>query len=150
MWGHSMGGGVSAYVMVINPEVKAFVMYAAMSADAAASWRHIREMWDRRETEEWARMFGGTPDELPEAYAIISPINYLGYVQAPVSIHHGAADDQVPPEWSADLAARLQNIGATVEYYTYPDASHSLQGDDWTLFMERTLEFYDRYVKGGT
>lgn len=147
MWGHSMGGGISTYVMVIDPRVKAFVLYGAMSADAAENWRHIRAMWDRSGPDEWARLVGGTPDELPEVYARLSPIHYLEYVRAPVSIHHGEADDQVPPAWSADLARRLQEVGVPVEYYSYPGASHTFRGDDWTLFMERTLAFFDRYVK---
>ncbi|MER3544630.1 MAG: peptidase [Chloroflexota bacterium] len=149
MWGHSMGGGISTYVMVIDPRVKAFVLYAAMSADAAENWRHIRTMWDRSGPDEWAQWIGGTPDELPEVYARLSPIHYLEYVRAPVSIHHGEADDQVPPAWSADLARRLQGVGAIVEYYSYPGAPHSFRGDDWRLFMERTLAFFDRYVKNG-
>lgn len=147
MWGHSMGGGISTYVMVIDPRVKAFVLYGAMSADAAENWRHIRAMWDQSGPDEWAQRIGGTPDELPEAYARLSPIHYLEYVHAPVSIHHGEADDQVPPAWSADLARRLQDVGAVVEYYSYPGAPHSFRGDDWMLFMERTLAFFDRYVK---
>ncbi len=147
MWGHSMGGGVTSYVMVISSQVKAFVLYGAMSADAAVSWHYIKEKFDRGGPDQWARQYGGTPDEIPEAYARISPINYLNYVQAPVSIHHGAADNQVPPVWSADLYKRLQAIGATVEYYTYPGAPHSFQGAAWDLFMQRTLAFFDRYVK---
>jgi dipeptidyl aminopeptidase/acylaminoacyl peptidase len=150
MWGHSMGGGVSTYAMVVSPDVKAYVLYGSMSADQAANWRHIRSMWNRSGPDEWARDFGGTPDELPEAYARISPINALNYVTAPIAIHHGAADNQVPPPWSADLAGRLQQAGATVEYYEYPGAPHSFGGADWTLFMQRTVEFFDRYVKSAT
>lgn len=147
MWGHSMGGGVTSYVMVISSQVKAFVLYGAMSADAAVSWRYIRQKFNESGPDQWARQYGGTPDEIPEAYARISPINYLNYVRAPVSIHHGVADTQVPPEWSADLYKRLQDTGAMVEYYTYPGAPHSFQGAAWDLFMQRTLAFFDRYVK---
>lgn len=66
-----------------------------------------------------------------------------------MSIHHSEADDQVPPAWSADLARRLQDVGAIIEYYSYPGAPHSFRGDDRRLFMERTLVFFDRYVKNG-
>lgn len=55
----------------------------------------------------------------------------------------------MPPAWSADLARRLQDVGAIVEYYSYPGAPHSFRGDDRRLFMERTLVFFDRYVKNG-
>jgi dipeptidyl aminopeptidase/acylaminoacyl peptidase len=41
----------------------------------------------------------------------------------------------------------MQAAGVPGEYYTYPDQHHVFRGEAWALAMERTLAFFDRYVK---
>ncbi len=77
----------------------------------------------------------------------ISALTYLGDIAAPVSIHHGTADDQVPPAWSRDLTQRLQDAGKPVEAFEYNGAGHSFFDGTWTTFMQRVTAFFDRYVK---
>jgi dipeptidyl aminopeptidase/acylaminoacyl peptidase len=145
--GHSMGGGVSTYVMVLSDRVDAVSLYGSMSADQAANWQHIHDMWSPGGMEVVARTYGA-PQENPEGYASISPINYLNLVSMPVNIHHGTLDDQVPIAWSVDLANRLSAAGAETTLYTYPDAGHTFRNPEMTTFLLRDLEFFDRYVKG--
>lgn len=146
MWGHSMGGGISINAMVISDQLDAVVLYGPMSGDMADNWRHIHQMWNRPEMERLAAEYGG-PDERPEAYRKMSAISYLDRVDAPVQIHHGTWDEQVPYPWSVRLRDELQAAGRQVTLFTYEEVRHNFRGEAWNTFMQRVLEFYDEQVK---
>src|SRR4029453_5012673 len=76
LWGHSMGGGISTRVLTISPDVRAAVLYGAMSGDEQKNYRRIFHYFSNgtRGQEEL-----NTP---AEAFQRISPINYLDRVQA--------------------------------------------------------------------
>jgi dipeptidyl aminopeptidase/acylaminoacyl peptidase len=145
--GHSMGGGIATYVMVLSERVDAVSLYASMSADQAINWQHIHDTWSPGGMDFLAQTYG-TPDENPEGYASISPIHHLGRVRVPVNIHHGALDDQVPLAWSTDLAALLREAGVETKFYIYPEAGHTFRNPDLTTFLLRDLAFFDHHVKG--
>ena len=48
MWGHSMGGGVTTRVITVSPDVKAAVLYSAMSGDEAKNYEAIGN-WSNQE-----------------------------------------------------------------------------------------------------
>jgi len=149
MWGHSMGGGITLKVLTVDrgARVKAAVLYGAMSGDEAANLRHIDAMWRPGIYDEVTAVYG-TPDERPADYARISALTYVADIAAPVNIHHGALDNQVPPAWSSDLSQRLADAGKPVEYFAYDGAGHSLSGAAWITFMQRVTALFDQYVKG--
>lgn len=133
--GHSMGGGIATRVLTLSKDVKAAVLYGAMSADEQANTKQISEVF---------RAGARIPEQdVPlSEYAPISPINYLGDITAAIEIHHGGRDDQVPLAWSRDLNARLKLLGKDVMLYEYPRAGHSLQGRDLSVMMERVTAFF--------
>ena len=149
MWGHSMGGGITLKVLTVDrgASVKAAVLYGAMSGDEAANLRHIDGMWRPGIYEQVTAIYG-TPDDRPDDYARLSALTYLADIAAPISIHHGAYDNQVPPAWSSDLAQRLIDAGKPVEHFEYDGAGHSFAGSTWTAFMQRVTAFFDQHVKG--
>ena len=136
--GHSMGGGITLRTLVVNPAVDAAILYGSMSGDEYRNYERIL-VWSEGEVgeEELA-----TP---PEDMERIAPIHYLERIETAVGIHHGAADAVVPPEWSDDLCNRLQNLGKTVECFSYAGAPHTFQGETDRLFQQRVLEFFNRY-----
>jgi dipeptidyl aminopeptidase/acylaminoacyl peptidase len=141
VWGHSMGGGISTRVITISPDVRAAVLYGAMSDDEQKNFQRIFNYFSngQRGLEEL--------DYPPEAFERISPIDYLDRIQAAVSIHHGKNDPDVPLAWSMDLCQRLQDLGKSVECFTYEDQGHTFYDDGDTLFMGRMIEFFDRQLK---
>jgi dipeptidyl aminopeptidase/acylaminoacyl peptidase len=54
----------------------------------------------------------------------------------------------VPVEFSASLDQAMQAAGQTVEYYVYNGDNHNLL-NNWGTVMRRTIEFFDKHVKGG-
>jgi pimeloyl-ACP methyl ester carboxylesterase len=61
----------------------------------------------------WARLF--TRND-PASFTAANPV--------PLLIVHGGADDLIPPDTSAQLAAHLCSLGANLERWVYPDQSH--------------------------
>ena len=55
-------------------------------------------------------------------------------------------DGGARPHAAADIDERLRAQGKTVEYFTYPDQGHALQGENWQLFMQRTADFFDIHL----
>jgi dipeptidyl aminopeptidase/acylaminoacyl peptidase len=141
LWGHSMGGGISTRVMTVSSDVRAVLLYGAMSGDDQKNYERIFNVFSNglRGQEEL-----NTP---PEAFQRISPVFFLDRIQAAVSVHHGENDTEVPPEWSQDLCERLQGLGKPVECFTYPGQPHTFFGESDLVFIQRTVEFFDRELR---
>ncbi len=140
LWGHSMGGGISLRVTTLSPDVRAAVLYGAMSGDEKRNFEAIAG-WSgyQRGLEEL-----GVPEvELSR----ISPVYYLDRVNATISIHHGEQDQMVPVEWSLELYHQLSDLGKQVECVTYPGQLHSFDASGRELFMQRVIELFDRELK---
>ena len=142
MMGHSMGGGIALNVMVTKPDlVQAYVLYAPISPE-------YRDGFDRyvlAEQDDIAQEFldtYGTPEEAPDYWASISAINYFDDVTAPIMLHHGTADKDVPLSWSAKTQAALEEAGKNFVYHEYPGEGHEF-GLQWSTFMKRSLEFFN-------
>jgi dipeptidyl aminopeptidase/acylaminoacyl peptidase len=139
LWGHSMGGGISLRAITVDPAVRAAVLYGAMSGDEQKNYEKIRE-WSGGQR-------GGFELSTPaEDLRRIGPVYYLDLIQAAVSIHHGSADDTVPPAWSADLCSQLLTLGKTVECFSYDGQPHTFYGDPDRLFVQRMIAFFDTYL----
>lgn len=136
--GHSMGGGIALRIITVNAGVRAAALYGSMSGDEYKNYERIL-VWSNGETGEEEL---GTP---PEEMERIAPIHHLDRIEAAVSIHHGEADDVVPPEWSAELCQRLQELGKTVECFIYPDAPHTFHDAADRLLQQRVIDFFNRY-----
>lgn len=134
MWGHSMGGEVSMRAIEATDKVKAVALWAPTSANAA----------DNHGFYGGGRQSQSTPNPETEG---ISPINYLKYITSPISIHQGLADTEVRPEWSKQLKDALEKEGKTVEYFEYEGQDHNFKNLGWDLVSQRTLEFYNKYLK---
>jgi dienelactone hydrolase len=167
MWGHSMGGGVTTKGITIDPRIKAAVLYAPVSADDAqvlARWgTGCRGGQSGESVDECAGaevLTNDIDDRLHLAYrhAVsdphflyqVSPINHFDWVVAPVQIHIGIEDTTTPPEWSAAIHQALLEAGKEVEYFAYPGQGHSFEGGQWRLLMQRTADFFDRYLSRGS
>ena len=167
MLGHSMGGGVTAKVLVVDSgaHIRAAVFYATVSADDA----DVLARWGAGCIGDTAiaKCLGadtlpdGVAGELVDAYlqaaanpqtlGQISPINHLEFFGAPVQIHIGLFDGNVisgtPPEWSEKLFEALREAGKPVEIYRYSDQTHSFGGDSRDEFISRVIAFFDEHVR---
>jgi dipeptidyl aminopeptidase/acylaminoacyl peptidase len=172
MWGHSMGGGVTAKALVVDPRIQAAVFYSTVSADDAdliTRWGmgcigdiHFGEIQADCNSSDIVPL--DLPSDLIDAYRAassdpellrqISPYYHLDLVTAPVEISYGTNDGQVlgsaPPEWSQKLYQAFKEAGKNAQLFAYEGQYHSFNGDAWLAFMDRTTQFFDQYVKNST
>lgn len=140
LWGHSMGGGISLRVITVDPAIDAALLYGSMSGN---------EEWNFSAILQWSGGQRGR-EELavsPDVMQAISPLYHLERIEAAVSIHHGAADELVPPEWSDDLCFRLQALRKTVQCFSYTDQPHTFYGDGDRTFMDNAIAFYNVFLR---
>jgi dipeptidyl aminopeptidase/acylaminoacyl peptidase len=159
MWGHSMGGYITLRAMVTSGDVKAGVIWAGV----VVSYPDLLERWRRRwgsdstptpdpnnPRRRWRTNLletYGSPEENPEFWGSISANSYLKDLSGPVQLHHGTADTSVPIEFSATLYDQIQDVGGTVEFYTYEGDNHNIS-NSFGAAMQRSVAFFDTFVKG--
>ena len=140
MWGHSMGGGITTRVLTVTDDVRAAVLYAAMSGDERKNYEAIYG---------WSGQVRGL-EELnipPEALNRISPMYFFQYITAAVSIHHGTADATVPLDWSVSTCDQLTSLGKSVECVYYQDMPHTFYGAGDEEFIQNTVRFFNEHLK---
>jgi uncharacterized protein len=159
-WGHSMAGMIGTRAMAAKPdEFQAAVIWGGV----VGSYEDIqREWWSKRRRPTWTpsnremqanrpsrQIFieqHGEPTDGNSFWDSISPTKYLKDFKTPIQLDHGESDETVPVELSRVFAKRLQDGGKTVELYTYPGSNHDI-AQGFNLAMQRTVEFFDKYLK---
>jgi len=153
MYGHSMGGFLTLRVMVISKDIKVGVIWSGVVgsyADILYNWHHIGPTPTstpntRSWRKDWIDQYG-TPEQNPGFWNSVSANTYLADLSGPLQLQHSLTDEEVPPEFSQKLAQDIQAVGGTVELFTYKKDDHNLSMD-FTLAMNRTIEFINRYLK---
>jgi dipeptidyl aminopeptidase/acylaminoacyl peptidase len=155
MWGHSLGGYLTLRAMVISPDIKAGVIWSGVVAsypDLLTRWRRgsgptptPSVSGSRGWRSGWIEQFG-TPEENPTFWNEVSSNSYLADLSGPLQLHHGTADESVPLEFSKILDEQIQQVGKTVELYTYKGDNHNLS-NYFSQAMTRTIGFFDKYLK---
>lgn len=157
MWGHSMGGHITLRSMVIDKHVKAGVIWAGV----VATYDHMAQHWNSRtpwqpspreqrsgrpSRQQLIEQYGSFESN-PEFWKSISANYFVDQISGPVQIHHGTADATVPISFSEQLRDQLTAANKTIEYYSYPNADHNLSGSAFGPAIQRSVQFFDTYLK---
>lgn len=153
MWGHSMGGYITLRAMVIDPDLRAGVIWAGVVApypELLTRWRRpsgaLVTPGPARGWRGGLLQTFGSPEENPAFWDSISANSYLRDLAGPLQLHHGTGDASVPFEFSELLVEQVLAAGGTAELYLYPQADHNLSGP-FSVAMQRTLDFFARFLK---
>ncbi len=117
--GGSWGGFLTLLGLGTQPERWAAGVAAVPVADYVAAYEDEMEplkAFDRS-------LFGGSPDEVPEAYRRASPLTWIDRVRAPVLVLAGANDPRCPLRQIENYLAALDERGLPHEVYRF-DAGH--------------------------
>ena len=89
------------------------------------------------------RVLGGTPDEVPDRYASVDPIQNLD-PQTPVIAVAGTSDHVVPHVLSQDYVAADAKAGGRARAIIMPGQTHSSLVDPKSRAFEQVLELITR------
>jgi dipeptidyl aminopeptidase/acylaminoacyl peptidase len=150
MWGHSMGGYITLRSMVITRDIKAGVIWAGVVAplpDLYTRW-NPGAMYSAPSPGSFVYSLEqafGSVEANPAFWDSISANAYLRDLNGPIQLHHGTADADVPWEFSEMLYADMLEANQVVEFYTYDGDNHNIS-NSFSLAMQRTIEFFNRYL----
>jgi dipeptidyl aminopeptidase/acylaminoacyl peptidase len=147
MWGHSNGGAITAKAIAVSDQIGAAVIYAPASSNVVEDYQFRVERAASRGAQIDSIEWPVRPDEGPDLYERLSPLPYLHYVQAPVLIFWGTADETVPHKWPDDLRAGLESAGKQVEMVVYEGQPHSFRGAANQEYIQRTTDFLRQHLQ---
>lgn len=123
IYGHSLGGAIAVQLAIQNPDAAGLIVQSSFTS--------IREMIDR------TTPFGVFPVDwiLTQRFASIQKISFL---QMPLLVIHGMADEQIPFEMSKGLYNAAPD---PKQLYLVPDAGHNdvaeIAGDSYLQVVQR-------------
>lgn len=139
--GTSMGAGSSLAYAIHRPDLIQSVC-AVMPMTDFATW----VVENPRYHDSVASAFGGTYEEVPEAYDRNSAIkNIDAFAKIPVMLIHGNADPIVLYENSQRLAQKLQEKNYMVEFHTVENQAH--KDDVMEPFQTQAMAFFEAATK---
>jgi len=156
MWGHSMAGNLVLRAMLVEPDIKAGVIWAGAvySYDDFAKYGITDNTYrppatpqteqtpdPRRGTRSIIDTYG-LPDTQVEYWKQVSLTENIAYLESPVQLHHAQDDPVVTIGYSIDLAAVLQENGKDFEFYSYEGGEHNLYSPYFNQAILRTVEFF--------
>jgi len=158
MWGHSMAGNLVLRAMLVEPDIKAGVIWAGAvySYDDFVKYGiddntyrlpetpSAQETPDRRRRSRLLFDTYGRPDTQVDYWKAVSLTENIQFLDNPIQIHHAQDDTVVDIGYSFDLAVVLQQHGKEYEFYTYDGGGHNLISPYFDQAMLRTVEFFRR------
>lgn len=90
---------------------------------------------------------GGTPEQAKAQYKAASPISHASKKSIPTMLTHGPNDTLVPIEQSEVFSARLQKVGAEVEFFRMEGAGHADFGTKPEEAVARITAFVQKHLK---
>ncbi|MCX6724489.1 MAG: alpha/beta fold hydrolase [Candidatus Shapirobacteria bacterium] len=160
MWGHSMGGNITLRDIVVDTkDIKVAVIWGGVVGsydDLINNWQRkvkyqpsVRELALRNNYRQKLTDTYGTPTTNPDFWQVVDPTYHLTDITTPVQLHTGGNDEEVPVAFSVSLKDKLEKAGKTVEYYNYPGGDHNISSPNFEPAMKRSLDFFNKYLKGG-
>ncbi len=141
--GGSYGGYLTLQALGRRPGLWA----GGMTVVAIADWRLMYE--DQMDTLRGYQraLFGGTPDETPEATAASSPITYSEQVQAPILVIQGRNDKRCPSRQMEAYEKRLKSLGKSIEVHWF-DAGHGSRAQEQQIEHQELMMRFAYEVLG--
>ena len=160
MWGHSMAGNLVMRAMLIEPDIKAGVIWAGAvySYDDFTNYgiddntyrppetpENPETPSPRRRSREIIATYG-RPDTNVTFWKAVSLTENINYLSSPIQLHHAQDDPVVNIGYSIDLAVVLKENGLAYEFYSYEGGGHNLISPYFDQAMLRTVAFFQKYL----
>jgi dipeptidyl aminopeptidase/acylaminoacyl peptidase len=135
--GDSYGGYLTLQAMGKRPELWA----GGIAGLAIADWTLLYEDESDGMRGYQRVLFGGTPEEKPEAHKKSSPITYAEQIQAPILVIQGSNDSRCPARQMQVYEAKLKSLGKEIDVHWF-EAGHGSHAQEQQLeHQELRLRF---------
>jgi len=156
MWGHSMAGNLVLRAMLVEPNIKAGVIWAGAvySYDDFAKYRisdpsrpasGSEQTPSRRRSRALITLYG-EPDSARPFWQAVSLTEHIDYLQSPLQLHHAIDDTVVNIGYSIDLSQVLIEHNKSFEFYQYGGGGHDIDSPYFEDAMLRTVEFFQKHL----
>jgi dipeptidyl aminopeptidase/acylaminoacyl peptidase len=150
MYGQSHGASVSLLAAERYPGVKAVVAEAGFT-DAVGLYEnalaHSDDPMMKEGLDQVLPMAGGTPEQVPQEYAVRSAINFVDSMQAATLLIHGEDDPLIPVDQAYRMYDALKNAGKIVELKIYPNEAHTVvEASNRAEVWELMFAWFEKYV----
>lgn len=135
LWGTSLGGEITLRVLTVDPDIKATVLYSAMSGNQELNSRQLYRLTQDKQFQDDAQV----PIEIMDR---ISPLYSYHLINSAVQLHHGMDDGSAPISWAVETCNFLQSAGVFVQCVYYPDVGHVFNRSNFEKLQLSSLEFY--------
>ena len=140
LWGQSLGGGVALRVATVSQDIKAMVLYSAISGDELKNAELFYAI-----TEE--QIYLTEAKTSPGVVRYISPLNYFDKINASVKLYHSLDDDVVPAAWAIENCDEMKAIAIDIDCFYYIGADHTFSSGFQTDFRDTMLTFFETKLK---
>ncbi|HKY73919.1 MAG TPA: alpha/beta fold hydrolase [Patescibacteria group bacterium] len=143
IWGHSNGGQIALSVLEITKYSYPTTLWAPVTLKFPDSiLQYIDELPDKGAylTSQLARL----QDRYDAAWYSVD--TYLSDITAPLLLHQGTSDEEVPESWSTAFYERMRGMNKPITYYTYDKENHNFNNGSAPMALKRDLVFFARYL----
>jgi uncharacterized protein len=157
MWGHSTGGHITLRALVVDPDIRASVIWGGVLGSYPTLIEQYPTYWEARNQpipefdpdnphENWRehlkRHYG---TYLNPAWNEISATSFLGDIGGPIQLHHAREDEWVPFILAEQFAQRMDTDDARVELFAYEEDTHDL-ARHFDEAAQRTVTFFEHLL----
>lgn len=164
LWGHSMAGNVVLRSMAAKPEIPAAVIWAGAGFSyldlnqlgiSDNSYQAPQDATERQRKRQILRETYGNPVDGNPFWKLVAPTSYLNDLKGVIALHHAVNDEVVSVEYSRNLNRLLNQQAVTSgyetpivhEFHEYQSGGHNLSGNSFNQAMQRSVEFFEKYLK---
>ncbi|WP_256257096.1 prolyl oligopeptidase family serine peptidase [Streptomyces sp. MUSC 14] len=137
LWGVSWG----AYLVLLALGTRPRLWQAGIAVKPVADWAAAHRTSTPALRAVDVRLFGGTPDELPERYAGSSPLTYAAAVTAPLLVVGATRDVKCPPGQIRSYLAALAAADVPHEAMWLDTGHDGYDGAAHVAVLRRSLRF---------
>jgi fermentation-respiration switch protein FrsA (DUF1100 family) len=156
MWGHSMAGNLVLRAMLVEPDIKAGVIWAGAvySYDDFIRYRISdpsrppsgSEQSTRRRRSRALFTLYGEPNSARPYWQAVSLTENIDYLQSPLQIHHAINDTVVNVGYSIDLSGVLMQHNKYFEFHRYDGGGHNIDSPYFESAILRTIAFFQEHL----
>lgn len=149
IWGHSNGGQIALSDLEISGAKIPTVLWNPVSESFPYNILYYTNGYD--DHGKWLRSELAKFETLYDVENYSTP-NFLSWINAPILLQQGEADEWVPKAWSDKLYKELNDIRVSspstslrAEYKVYSGADHNMK-PDWNQAASDSLNFFKKYL----